>query len=122
MFGFALAVVLGAAGVAGVVGGASHLADGHCDMVEINHYVPDGGNGFVQVIAWDWSPDYRRWHAQQWLILADWSRRGDVVSCTGDGVDVRIRSQLFRETWTTADPERENQKTFPIEFRRVVWR
>jgi len=118
MFGFALAVVLGAAGA---IGGESRLADGRCDMVEINHYTPDGCNGFTQLIAWDWSPEYRRWHAQQWLILTGWSRRGDVVSCIGDGVELRIRSRLFRETWTTKDPERENQVLFPSSERRKVW-
>lgn len=121
MFGFALAVVLGVAGAISVVGGPSHLADARCDMIEINHYMPDSGDGFKQVIAWDWSPDYRRWHAQQWLILTEWSRRGDVVSCAGDGVELRIRSSLFRETWTQHDPERENQKFFPCGERRKVW-
>ena len=101
--------------------GSSSNTDGYCDMVEVNHYTPEGSVGFVQLIAWDWSPAYRRWHAQQWLILAGWSRRGDVVSCSGDGAELRIRSRLFRETWTTVDPERENQRLFPTDLRRKVW-
>jgi len=99
----------------------SSTTDGYCDMVEVNHYTPEGSVGFVQLIAWDWSPEYRRWHAQQWLILVDWSRRGDVVSCNGDGIQLRIRSRLFRETWTQHDPERQNQVLFPTNERRKVW-
>lgn len=118
MIGFALAVVLG---VAGAIGGVTRSADGYCDMIEINHYMPDSGDGFTQVIAWDWSPEYRRFHTQQWLILTDWSRRGNVVICDGDDVKLRIRSRLFRETWTSVDPERENQQLFPINERRLVW-
>ena len=93
-----------------------------CDLVEINHYMPECGNGFVQLIAWDWSPDYCRWHAQQWLIVRDWQRVGVVVIGEGDGTSVRVSARLFRETWTQHDPERENQKLFPINERRVVWR
>ena len=95
---------------------------GSCDLIEINHYRPECGGGFDQIIAWDWSPEYRRWHAQQWVIVRDWQRAGRVVSGEGDGASVRVSARLFRETWTQHDPERENQKLFPIEFRRVVWR
>ena len=115
MFCFALVVVLA------VVGGVSRIDDGRCDLVEVNHYAPVGCNGFTQLIAWDWSPEFRRWHAQQWLILTEWSRVGNTVWCAGDGVEVRIGSRLFRETWTVTDPERDNQKLFPSEYRRKVW-
>lgn len=115
MFGFALAVLLG------VVNGATHLADGRCDLVEINHYAPAGCSGFTQVIAWDWSPEHRRWHAQQWAIVVAWERVKSAVRFSGDGVEAEIGSRLFRETWTAADPERENQKLFPCENRRKVW-
>lgn len=115
MIGFALVVLLA------VVGGASRSAGGRCGMVEINHYTPAGCNGFVQLIAWDWCPQYRRWHAQQWLILMEWDRVGNSVRCVGDGVEVTVAGRLFRETWTVTDPERENQVLFPADLRRKVW-
>lgn len=103
-----------------VVGGSPSV-DGTCDLIEVNHYRPESGNGFDQLIVWDWSPEYYRWHAQQWLIVKNWDRIGGVVSGDGDGVKVRLSSRLFRETWTIHDPERENQKLFPINERRAVW-
>lgn len=115
MAGFVLALLLS------VVGGASRIADARCDMVEINHYAPTCGNGFVQLIAWDWCPQYRRWHAQQWLILAEWDMVGNTVRCVGDGVEVIVAGRFVRETWTTVDPERENQVLFPSDLRRKVW-
>jgi hypothetical protein len=102
--------------------GALPTSGGSCDLIEINHYMPECGNGFTQLIAWDWCPQYHRWHAQQWLIVRDWQRAGRVVSCEGDGTSVRVSARLFRETWAKDDPERENQKLFPINERRVVWR
>ena len=40
--------------------------DGTCDLVEINHCHDreTGQQKFVQVIAWDWSPEYQRFDAQ----------------------------------------------------------
>jgi len=31
--------------------GSSSTTDGYCDMVEVNHYIPAGCNGFVQLIG-----------------------------------------------------------------------
>ena len=104
-----------------VISASSLNTDGRCDLVEVNHYAPDGGNGFTQVIAWDWCPQYNRWHCQQWAIVEDWSRAGGVVRFVGDGVERTIGSRLFRETWTATDPERENQRLFPTDLRRKVW-
>jgi len=92
-----------------------------CDLVEINHYQPADGSGFVQVIAWDWDSQYRRWHAQQWAIVSDWKRVGRVVYCVGYTGEVRVSSKLFRETWTETDPERANKVIFPENLRRQVW-
>jgi len=113
MLGLSLALVLSL--------GTLPKVDGSCDLIEINHYQPDDGSGFTQLIAWDWSPEYCRWHAQQWLIVLNWQRVGVVVSGSGDGTRVRLSSRLFRETWTVVDPERENQVLFPTNERRRVW-
>jgi hypothetical protein len=101
--------------------GGSQSVDGSCDLVEINHYQPDQCGGFTQAIAWDWCPQYRRWHAQQWMMVSGWDRVGGVVVCDGESRLVRLSSRLFRETWTNLDPERENQKLFPVDSRRKVW-
>jgi len=94
----------------------------YAELVEINHYWGSSGEQFCQVIAWDWSPQYRRWHAQQWAMVDDWQQVGSriVVRCKSEP-GVEIRCKYFRETWTEVDPERENQRLFMASERRKVW-
>ena len=94
-----------------------------CDLAEINHaYGSDGKLLFVQLLAWDWSPDYRRHDCQAWVIIDDWKYAGNrVESRTASGDRRDLQCKLFRETWTIGDPERENLKLFPAEYRRKVW-
>lgn len=42
------------------------------DLIEINHYEPCGEHRFTQVIAWEWLPEYRTYHVQDWKIIDDW--------------------------------------------------
>lgn len=102
----------------GVAGGG---ALPRCDLVEINHYMPEDQSGFTQLIAWDWDASYCRWNAQQWMIVRSWSRCGDVLTGVGDSGEVRVSSRLFRETWTRYDPERRNVLLFEQQYRRRVW-
>jgi hypothetical protein len=93
-----------------------------CDLVEINHYCPDGSEQFVQAIAWDWSPQYRRYDVQQWVLVSNWRTvPGGIVIIAANGDAIHIRSSCLRETWTEKDPERENLKLFPMDQRRKVW-
>lgn len=99
------------------------------ELMELNHSIScDGVCRFDQIILWKWSPDYRRWDAQYWAIvglndaLADYPvKHGEFHECriNRDGRRIAIRARMFRETWTSGDPERENARFFPIELRRV---
>lgn len=96
----------------------------HAELMELNHcYSWNGDHKFDQVILWDWSPEYRRWDAQFWVIVKDMDCPVEVApGChefrywSGDR-RVVIRSPLYRETWTASDPERESAKLFPAECR-----
>lgn len=94
-----------------------------CDLVEINHCTEDDGTEtFCQMLAWDWSPQHRRFDCQQWVMVNSFCRLDGVThGNTDQGRSVVIRSKLFRETWTRHDPERENLKLFGIQFRRKVF-
>ena len=101
------------------------ITSGHplpnCDLVEINHYYPNGQHAFTQIIAWDWDAQYRRWHAHQWAIVQDWERTQNVTTIQTIDQTIKLESKLFRETTTTNDPERDNRILFPTKYRRAVW-
>jgi hypothetical protein len=93
-----------------------------CDMVEINHYYADGQYRWTQAIAWDWSPQYARHDAQQWVMIEGYRVvPGGVVLTTASGDAIHVRCGRLRQTWTEKDPEVENQKLFPTKERRRVW-
>lgn len=93
------------------------------DLVEINHKIDANGcEQFVQIIGWDWSPDYCRLHCEGWVIVKHWkSVPGGLLYSINDG---QVWSELgglrVCETWTTEDPEVENRSVFPAKYRR--WR
>lgn len=83
------------------------------DLIEVNH-TPN----YTQVILWDWSEQHKRFHVQHWYL--DDEPHVDEV---GDVRVIRLRNvrivaELYRETWTKHDPERENSKLFPEKYRR----
>lgn len=99
------------------------------DMIELNHYQSaDGCQIFDQLIFWDWSPDYRRYHAMGWVIISETSQlptrnaQGYAVRVERSGRDYIVRSAMYRETATQNDPERINLKLLPQELRRgMIW-
>lgn len=100
-------------------------ATGHCDLVEINH-CHDRESGelkFVQVIAWEWMPDYQRYNVHQWAMVSDWKRNaGEVVVDLADTDRVlRLRCKYFHESWSNSDPERTDAQVFPEKHRRRIW-
>jgi hypothetical protein len=109
--------------VAAWLGSGVGVAPACCDLVEINHYLDSAGcENFCQIIAWDWDPQYQRFHAQQWAVVIEWDRVGKTTTATDyQSVEVEIRSEFFRETWTRFDPEMENRKLFDSKYRRQVW-
>jgi len=102
------------------------------ELMELNHAVTcDGVCRFDQLILWKWSPDYRRWDAHYWAIVGMGGELAEYPVNVGkfhecrinrEGRRIVIRSKLFRETWTVGDPERENLKLQPAEFRLIPYR
>lgn len=93
-----------------------------CDMVEINHHYDGGEYRWTQAIAWDWSPQYRRHDAQQWVMIEGYRIiPGGVVLTTASGDAIHVRCGRLKQSWSEKDPERENLKLFPLEQRRKVW-
>lgn len=85
------------------------------DLLEVNRV-----SGFDQVLFWDWSPDYRRYHCQGWALqFTVTERNGKPTVLLPDGRVVQ--APIIRYTETTKDPERENAKLFPPQFRRKLW-
>ena len=92
------------------------------DLIELNHFYDDTGcHSFDQVIFYEWSHDYSRFHVIAWcLIENDPARkprrdagRGDYYVSWHDrdaNVQREVRSPLFRETWSQVDPERANKQ------------
>lgn len=89
------------------------------DLVELNHFVPQGKHQFSQLIWYEWSPEYRRHHVLYWRLANEpksrpvKTRRGLSAWLAGR----EILATHYRETTTRTDPERLNQKLFAGEFR-----
>jgi hypothetical protein len=91
------------------------------DAVEINHKIDrDGKEQFVQIIAWNWCPEYQRFNCEGWAMAMDWRARERRVefraNATGDWR--LVRGESIRETWTRNDPEVDNQRVYPTACRQ----
>jgi len=84
------------------------------DLLEVNHKLGDcGKEQFVQVILWEWSPDYRRYHVVCWWIVHRPSETPSSHRRVVEHGGRRIKYLDFRESWTCNDPERDNRELFP---------
>ena len=104
------------------------------DLIELNHFYDDlGRHAYDQVIFYEWSPDYRRFHVIAWCLLEnDLSRlptrnpnNGEYVVRWHDRdakVQREVRSPLYRETWSQVDPERVNKKLLDEKYRTSLLR
>ncbi len=104
------------------------------DLIELNHFYDDlGRHAYDQVIFYEWSPDYRRFHVIAWcLVENDLSRMPTRNACNGEHVvrwydrDAKVRrevhSPLYRETWSQVDPERVNKKLLDEKYRTSLIR
>lgn len=103
------------------------------DMVELNHYIDgEDKHHYSQLIFWQYSPEYRRFHAHGWVLVdSDSSLFVDRYSMPGkivvtwldrDSKKKRIVSKNFRQTETKYDPERGNHRLFPVEFRVDIFK
>jgi hypothetical protein len=93
------------------------------DIIEYNETIYTlFDNSYKQYIFWNWSPDYKRYDCHGWALDKHCSitKVGDIYYLTyirGDKI-IKVKSKIFRQTKTKSDPERQNIKLFPEEFRR----
>lgn len=92
------------------------------DLIELNHFYDcHGQHQFDQVIFYEWSPDYLRFHVIAWsLVEGDLKRLPRRMPGSGQYQVVwfdrdaklhrEVRAGLYRETWTQSDPERTNKQ------------
>jgi hypothetical protein len=99
------------------------------DLIELNHFFDDlGRHAYDQVIFYEWSPDYNRYHVVAWCLVEDNLARmpskdhdRGQYSVRWYDKDARVQrtvwSPLFRETWSSTDPERANKKLLEEKYR-----
>jgi hypothetical protein len=104
------------------------------DLIELNHFYDDlGRHAYDQVIFYEWSPDYRRFHVIAWsLIEGDLQRMPAKVPGSDEyavhwfdrdaKIKREVRSKLYRETWSQVDPERANKKLIDEKYRLSLLR
>jgi hypothetical protein len=99
------------------------------DLIELNHFYDDlGRHAYDQVIFYEWSAEYSRYHVIAWSLVEDDPTRLPFRLPASKDYLVRwydrdakchreVRSKLFRESWTQSDPERENKKLLEEKYR-----
>ncbi len=118
-----------------LVSSAGHAPDSRVrlkervDLIELNHHHDDlGRHSYDQVIFYEWSPDYCRFHVIAWYLVEegkakrpkrDPGRQDHFVSWYDRDAKVNrvVRSELYRETWGQVDPERANKKLLEEKYR-----
>lgn len=92
-----------------------------CDIAEINHvHEVDGTVRFTQLIAWEWLPDLREYHAQDWCYVESWSATETILTYRNRERVGQVRFKIYRETWTTNEPELEDRRVFHDRYRVKV--
>ncbi len=103
-------------------------------LIELNHFYDDQGqHAFDQVIFYEWSPDFRRFHVIAWsLVEGDLHRLPIKVPGSNDyrvqwydrdaKVNRQVLAELFRETWSQDDPERANKRLIDEKYRLCLMR
>ena len=96
------------------------------DMMELNHFVDEEGREvFRQVIFYDWSTTYHRFHVRAWRLVKHEGQipqrrwNPSMYQCTwhDDGLLRQVWAPNLRETWTQQDPERVNRALLPEDQR-----
>lgn len=89
------------------------------DMIELNEYRP----GSHQIILYEWCPEYRRHNVICYMIVHEHQLMDFAPTYSGGVYTMRrpgmrpITSKRYRHTVTDYDPEVENKRLFPSEFR-----
>lgn len=104
------------------------------DLIELNHrYDDQGRHCYDQVIFYEWSPDYRRYHVVAWCLVDnglsrlpafDHHKERYVVSWfdRDSGRQRTIWAPIYRETWSDWDPERANKQLMDEKYRVSLMR
>ena len=100
------------------------------DLIELNHYYDDQGrHSYDQVILYEWSHDYSRYHVISWYLVEKNRSRLPFKEAGTTNYVVRwydrdakmkrvVRSGMFRETWSIGrDPERANKDYLHEKYR-----
>lgn len=99
------------------------------DLIELNHYYDDSGrHAYDQIIFYEWSPDYRRYHVIAWCLVENdldrmptYDSHSELHRVSWQDRDLKLRrtvsSKLYRETWSQTDPERANKKLLEEKYR-----
>ncbi|GIX00898.1 MAG: hypothetical protein KatS3mg111_4230 [Pirellulaceae bacterium] len=116
--------------ISGTNAGANRGVSERVDLIELNHFYDERGrHAYDQVIFYEWSPDYCRFHVIAWCLVENNTHRMPtrVPGASGDWavrwldrdtmVHREVRSRLFRETWSHVDPERANKKLLEEKYR-----
>lgn len=118
---------------AGVISGSRNVSE-QVDLIELNHWYDNlGRHAYDQLIFYQWSPDYRRYHVIAWcLVENDLSRvptkLPDVDQYIVNWYDRdakvhrQVRANLYRETFSQVDPEKLNRKYLDEKYRTSLLR
>ena len=99
------------------------------DLIELNHYYDDlGRHAYDQIIFYEWSSEYRRFHVIAWCLVEEDLMRLPTRDHARKAYSVRwqdrdskkmrtVWSKHYRETWTQSDPERDNKKLMDEKYR-----
>ena len=101
------------------------------DCIELNHFYDARARlVYDQVVFYEWTPTTGKFQVRAWCLVDDreqLNRRPIKNEETGiyesEYLDTntrlirRIRSRLFRESWSQLDPERENKRVHPESLR-----
>tara|TARA_R110002049_G_scaffold305056_1_gene501000 strand:- start:45234 stop:45653 length:420 start_codon:yes stop_codon:yes gene_type:complete len=102
----------------------------HVDLIELNHYIDEEGREvFQQLVFYDWSKSYKRFHVRAWRLIKHPSQLPQrrwaptMYQCTwrDEGSIRQVQSPSMRETWTQEDPERANRELLPESQRVPLW-
>ena len=99
-----------------------------CDLLEINHhYTQEGRLVFTQYIFYEWDHYNHRHQVIAWRLKThmkgvlknrDWVNNTYRFKWNDKGTMREVRSSLFKETWTTFDPELLERDYFPKDRRK----
>lgn len=123
-----LPMLLMISGASDAPGGGNVLHD-TVDLIELNHFYDSlGRHSYDQVIFYEWSEEYTRYHVIAWCLIEDDPTRLPFRAPVCNDYVVRwydreakshreVKSKLYRESWTHSDPERQNRKLLEEKYR-----